>query len=176
MINQFFKKALLFLSNDPFSYGHHLKFWTKELLTFPKNKDLYLQVINLPLFDWRYSSRFSDEFQINPLTQAISESDHILDILYPDPERLKLKTGEDPAEFLKAVYERYLLNKSIEEIRKIHPIFNFVVAEYCLFEFNRFLKKILIGKDAKKYINFIQNCITMFSSNFFKYSLFHLHQ
>jgi hypothetical protein len=167
MEKNFIDTALEYLSLNSQSYDYQLGFWKKVIKSFPSNKEKILQAINSRLFDWKFGSNFSEKFMINPVKQAIAESEHILDLIYPNPLTPNFVNGVDPAEFLTSVYLYYLSTKPLAFVLKLHPLLNFVVSKYSGWESNRLVKKILKSNQGSNEFNFIQNSIFMFSETFF---------
>jgi hypothetical protein len=82
MKKHFFDEALAQLALDSQSFPHHVDYWHGILYDFPNNKEFIYMAMNSQLFDWKKSSVFSEDFDLNPLTHAILNSDYFLDIIY----------------------------------------------------------------------------------------------
>jgi hypothetical protein len=165
MEKNFVDTALKYLSLNSQSYEYHLGFWKSLLKNFPSNKEKILKTINSRAFNWRNDSKFSEKFPFNPVMQAIAESEHIIDILYPNVHEVNLKNYQDPALFLVVVYEYFLKTKTYQEMLQLHPLLNRVAS-------NEVWLSVLVKRATKspstlKANNFVQNCVLLFFEDFF---------
>jgi hypothetical protein len=165
MEKNFIDTAIEYLSLNSQSYDYHLDFWKKVIKNFPSNKEKILQAINSKPFDWRHDSKFSEKFPINPVAQAIAESEHIIDILYSDVHELNSKNNQNPSYKLIFVYEYFLKTKTYQQMLQLHPLMNRVVPNE--FWFSVKVKKATKSPSTLKVNNFVQNCVLLFFEDFF---------
>lgn len=171
MNKNFIDTALQYLSLNSQSYDYHLGFWKNVLKNFPSNKDNILGAINSKIFDWKNDSNFSEKFVINPLAQAISESEYIIDIVYPDLKNVNYQNNEDPAKRLMFVYEKLLKVKTYQEMLQLHPLMNRLVPDEILFSF--LIRKRARNLSTLKLDNLVQNCVLLFFEEFFFTPILH---
>jgi hypothetical protein len=167
MNNTIIKRALLHISENPFSFNHHLFFWKEEMDKFDNNPEEFILTINSKLFDWCSKSNFSSEFEINPISQAIAESDKFSDFLVYAYNNLgDLLFSKQMTYGFYKIYRHYLYKLNTEELKKIHPYFNFIHADRYMMvdEIRDNLKEKAIKPES---INLVQNLTNLFLKEIF---------
>lgn len=162
MNNPIITKALLHISENPFSFNHHLTFWKHEAENIEKNPRDFILAINSLIFNWCYKSNFSLDFKVNPVSLAIVESGKFSDFLLILRNNLGLLVFEKQLIYgLMPVYKYYLEMYSTNEIKNLHPYFNFVLADLLMIvdEIKVTLKEKQINAQQ---LNYVQNLSNLF--------------